>query len=61
MEEDFNKRHDDNAVTLLGLNREIENHRFFCNDKERQNKECQQEISMTREAISRVESEIAAI
>ena len=40
MEEDFQKRHDDNAVTLAGLNREIENHRFYCEDKERQNKEC---------------------
>ena len=61
MEDDFNKRHDENAVTLLGLRKEIENHRFFCNDKDRQNKECGQEINKTIENIARVEGDIAAI
>ena len=61
MEDDFNKRHDENMTTLLGLRKEIENHRFFVNDKERQNAECQAEINKTYEAINRIESEIFTI
>lgn len=61
MEDDFNKRHDENMNTLLGLRKEIENHRFFVNDKERQNAECQAEINKTYEAINRIESEIFTI
>ena len=45
-------------IILIGLRKEIESHRFMCNEKDRQSAECEAEICRTRDAIRQVDSEI---
>ena len=45
-------------IILIGLRKEIESHRFLCNEKDRQNSECEAEICRTRDNIRQVESDI---
>lgn len=58
---DYNYRHDQNAVSTMACRKEIEDLRFLLNEKNRSNNEYQAEIAAVRDQISRREQECVAL
>jgi hypothetical protein len=57
-ENDFKQRHDSNGHSILSLKKEIDDLRFFLNEKNRHNNDIQVDLAANRDQINRKEIDI---